>query len=32
MPKKHKPSNDLNEKTIEELKEEVEYLRMENAI
>jgi len=31
MPKKHTPANDLNEKTMEELKEEIEYLRMENA-
>ncbi|MFJ5564899.1 helix-turn-helix domain-containing protein [Lysinibacillus xylanilyticus] len=31
MPKKHTPANDLNEKTMDELKEEIEYLRMENA-
>lgn len=31
MPKKHTPANDLNEKTLEELKEEIEHLRMENA-
>lgn len=31
MPKKHTPTTDLNEKTMDELKEEIEYLRMENA-
>ncbi|MGY4794126.1 helix-turn-helix domain-containing protein [Lysinibacillus fusiformis] len=31
MPKKQPPSSDLNEKTTEELKAEIEYLRMENA-
>ena len=31
MPKKQPPSSDLNEKTMEELKEEIDYLRMENA-
>ncbi|MEK5485289.1 helix-turn-helix domain-containing protein [Lysinibacillus sp. FSL M8-0355] len=31
MPKKQPPSSDLNEKTMEELKAEIDYLRMENA-
>jgi len=31
MPKKHTSTNDLNEKTMDELKQEIEYLRMENA-
>lgn len=31
MPKKHTSTTDLNEKTMKELKEEIEYLRMENA-
>lgn len=31
MPKKQPPSSDLNGKTTDELKAEIEYLRMENA-